>query len=535
MERDSFLGALRRQWWLVIAAFLIGLAIGALPSPKKETDSSTVYEATHTLLISSNDPSGAIVSDTMNISELELLTTAGNVPKTVAARIGATNAALLASQLSVGVDGGTNSMTLTARAKTADRAEQIADTFAEEITAFIATRQDDLREKRLAAASQRLEELQVTVKDLSVQVARNPNDPILQAELDATTRRYGTVFEEFDSLQGQPRLISLVTLESAEAIPVTNQGFRAPRSRLSRGLLLGVAGAVVGLGLVLLISLLDPRIRRRGQAETILSLRAQLIIPASAWTGERVLAVRRDRHDPIADAYRALRSIVTLANQDRAETSSGALTLVVSSGSGDGKTTAAANLAAAFVETGARTAVVNTDFRRPQLSVLLEATDLQGLAPEARPGLPLVLSATVAGLRVYDERITEADAPPSELVRKVRQSMPWFTEHYEQVVVDAPPIAHAAEGLEMLRTSDTVILVVRLGHTRVDDLRRTAETLQALAVSNLLLVIIGGRARYDEAYYYGSADHAQAIRSAKGLAGEAIRRLRTGTSSGNNP
>jgi len=533
MERDSFFGALRRQWWIVVAAFVVGLAVGAIPTPKSSTDRSSLFEATHTMIISSNDPSGSISSDTMNITELQLLATAGNVPKTVATRLGYANAALLAAQLQVSVDGGSNSITFTTRAPDGQQAEAIVDAFADELSTFITIRQDELREQRLTAASLRLEELQADVRDLSTQLLANPGDRIVQAKLDAATRRYSTVFEEYDTLQGQPRIISLVTLESGEAIPVDAGGFRAPRSRLSRGLLLGVAGAVVGLGVVLLLSLLDPRIRRRAQAEAILGIRSQVTIPSIPWTGERLLAVRRDRHDPVADAYRALRSVVTLANQDRNDPSIGAVTLVVSSGSGDGKTTATANLAAAFVETGARTVAVNTDFRRPQVATMLGAADLDALAPEVPAGTPIVLSGTVPGLRVYDERLSDEVASPSELVRKVRQSVTWLADSYEQVVIDSPPIAHAAEGLEMLRSSDTVVVLVRLGHTRVDDLKRAAETVQALAVTNLLLVTIGGRTRFDEAYYYGSPNSAQAIRSARDAAGELVRRFRFGA--GRNP
>lgn len=528
MERDSFFGALRRQWWIVIAAFAVGLVVGAIPTPKSSTDRGSLYEATHTMIISSNDPTGSISSDTINITELQLLATAGNVPKAVAARLGVSNAALLAAQLQVAVDGGSNSITFTTRSLSAKQAEEIVDAFADELSTFITVRQDELREQRLTASSLRLEELQTSVRELSAQLLANPGDRIIQAKLDAATRRYSTVFEEYDTLQGQPRIISLVTLESGEAIPVAAGGFRAPRSRLSRGLLLGVAGAVVGLGVVLLLSLLDPRVRRRAQAEAILGVRSQVSIPAVPSSGQRLLAVRRDRHDPVADAYRALRSIVTLANQDRHDTTVGAVTLVVSAGSGDGKTTVTTNLVAAFLETGARTVAVNTDFRRPQLAAALGATNLDASAPEAPAGMPIVLSGDVPGMRVYDERLGDDLASPSELVRKVRQSVPWLASTFEQIVIDSPPIAHAAEGLEMLRSSDTVVVVVRLGHTRVDELKRSAETAQALAVTNLLLVTIGGRTRFDEAYYYGSASGTQALQSARNAAGGLVRRLRSG-------
>lgn len=531
VDRDSIAGALRRQWWIVVAAFAIGLLIGAVPAPKKTTDASVVYEATHTMMLSSNDPSGSIVSDTINVNEIQLLAVAGQVPRNVANRLGASNAALLVTQMRVELDGSTNSFTYTARARTAERAVELADTFAEELAKYITTRQDDVREQRLTSASERMAVLQQDVQDLSKQLALSPDDRILQAKLDATTRRYSTVFEEYDTLQGQPRMITLVTLEPAEAIPVSSQGFRAPRSRLTRGLFLGIAGSVLGVGLVLLLNLLDPRIRRRSQAEAILGVRAQLTIPLSSRIGDRLLAVRRDRNDPVADAYRALRSIVNLSNSDREDTSKAPITLVLSSGSGDGKTTAAANLAAAYIETGARTVAVNTDFRRPALAGTLAADSLSAVAPEALPNMPLVVSSNVSGLRVYDERLVDDDAPPSELARKVVRTLPWLRNHYEEVVVDSAPVALAAEILELLPVADTIILLVRLGHTRIEAANRTADTLRALGVSNILLVVVGGPTRHDDAYYYGSEGARDTFRAGRSAAGQALRRLRSGSGS----
>lgn len=511
--------------------FALGLLIGAVPSPKKNTDSTVTYEATHTMLLSSNDPSGAIVSDTINVNEIQLLAVAGEVPKQVAARLDVDNAALLVTQVTVNLDGSTNSLTYTARDRSAERAVELADTFAEELAKFITTRQDDVREQRLTAATERMAVLQEQIQTYSKELSAKPNDPIAQAKVDAASRRYSTVFEEYDTLQGQPRVISLVTLEAAEAVPVTSQGFRAPRSRLTRGLFLGVAGGVLGAGLVLLLNLLDPRIRRRSQAESILGVRAQLTIPVSNRIGERLLAVRRDRNDPIADSYRALRSIISLANSDRADSSAAPVTLVLSSGSGDGKTTATANLAAAFIETGARTVAVNTDFRRPALSGTLSANDLTAVAPEALPSMPLIVSGSVAGLRVYDERLADDSASPSELARKVVRTLPWLRANYEEVVVDSAPVALAAEILELLPNADTIVVLVRLGHTRIEAATRTAETLRALGVTDYLLVVLGGPSRHDDAYYYGSTSERESYRFGRGAAGQAIRRLTAGSGS----
>lgn len=512
---------------MVAAAFVIGLIIGAIPGSSNSKSGAVSYEATNTMLLSSNDPSGEIVSDSINLREIELLAVAGQVPREVADRLGATNAALLVSKVQANLSTSSNSFAYTARAETASDAVELADTFADELAKYITIRQDEVREQRLTAASERLTVLQQAVQDLSRTLAKAPDDRIVQAKLDAATRRYSRAFEEFDALDTQPRSISFVTLESAEAVPIESKGFKAPRSRFTRGLFLGVAGAVLGAGLVLLLNVLDPRIRRRTQAEAILGVRAQLTIPTSSRIGERLVAVRRDRNDPIADAYRALRSIINLANSDRSDLSTAPITLVLSAGSGDGKTTATANLAAAYIETGARTVAVNTDFRRPTLAAALSADNLSAVAPEALPNMPLVVSGSVSGLRVYDERLVDDAASPSELARKVVRSLPWLRTHYEEVVIDSAPVALAAEILELLPAADTVVVLVRLGHTRIEAASRTADTLRALGVSNILLVIVGGPSRHDDAYYYGSESEGETLRFDRTAPGKALRKLRT--------
>ena len=527
MQRDTLLGALRRRWWVVAAAFLIGVVAGAAPSPSQSTESTTLWDATHTMLLTSNDPSGAINSDTINLSEIELYATAGEVPKRVASAFGIANASQLAMQVTASIDGSTGALTLSTRQASADLAEDIVDAFAKELSEFITVRQDEVREQRLNAATDRAATLKNKVATIAAELARNPDDPITQAELDAVTRQYGAAYETAEALVGEPRTISLVTLQSAEAVAIESGGFEAPRSRTSRGLLLGIVGAILGIGVVLVLNLVDPRIRRRNQAEAIFGTRAQLTIPASYRITERAIWVRRDRNDSIGNAYRALRSVLSLAHHDRDDTSRAPITLMISSGPGDGKTTATANLAAAFAETGARTVAVNTDFRRPSLGAVLDARSGAAHASEAPVRIPVVLSGAVKDLRVYDERSVDPDAVPGELARRVIRNLPTLAETYDEVILDSAPISLAAEAFEFLPVVDSVVVLVRLGHTRLETATKAAETLRALGIDDFLLVVVGGSGAEDNAYYYGSDSTASTIRRTGTAAANRLRQLRS--------
>ncbi len=526
MQRDTLLGALRRRWWVVAAAFLIGVVAGAVPSPSRSTDSTTVWEATHTMLLTSNDPSGAINSDTINLAEIELYATAGEVPRRVASEFGIANASQLAMQVTASIDGGTGALTINTRQASASAAEDIVDAFARELAEFVTIRQDEVREQRLNAATDRADALRAKVATIAAELARKPDDPIIQAELDSVTRQYGAAYETAETLSSEPRTISLVTLQSAEAVSVETSGFEAPRSRTSRGLILGIVGAILGIGIVLVLNLVDPRIRRRSQAEAIFGTRAQLTIPASFRLGERTVWVRRDRNDSIGNAYRALRSMLSLAHHDRADTSRAPITLMISSGPGDGKTTATANLAAAFAETGARTLAVNTDFRRPNLSAALDSLSGAAHASEAPVRIPIVLSRVVNELRVYDERSVDPEAVPGELARRVIRNLPLLTETYDEVILDSAPISLAAEAFEFLPVVDSVVVLVRLGHTRLETATKAAETLRALGIDDFLLVVVGGAGAEENAYYYGTDPSASALRRTGAAAAGRLRQFR---------
>src|SRR6187455_711516 len=175
MERESLAGALQRRWWIVVVAGIIGAVLGAAPSPKNTADSAaSSFEATHTLLIDSTDPNGQIGSDTISLNQIVLLTKTGDVPRIVAERIGySSNPASLAAEIAVNLDPSSNSLQISTTQATPEQAVLIADTFADVLTEFLATEQDDLREQRLAASLTRLNALEDQITELSDQLKNN--------------------------------------------------------------------------------------------------------------------------------------------------------------------------------------------------------------------------------------------------------------------------------------------------------------------------------------------------------------------------
>ena len=491
----------------------IGVLVGAIPNPSTTADApleNITYQAKHTLLVGT--PSGSdFVQNQTTFNQLELFTTVGEVPARAAQRLGFDGEpAQLASEVSVEVNAQAGALRIGTEQESAQRAVAIADAFAEELTSYLAERQDTLLIQRSEVLTKRLEDLETSMKDLQKKVAANPADSVAQAELDALSRRYSAAFEQQSQLNEDQALVVLTTLESAQPVKVTSsagRGLSAPRSRLSRGVLGGLVGGLIGVGVAMLLARADRRIRTRAQAEQIFGLRANVTIPTAPADQARGIVVGPTRHDGLSDSYRTLRSVLGFVEGGAAKDEGRApIILVVSASPGDGKTSVTANLAAAFVETGSRTIAVNTDFRRPTLStrILGQKPQPMGFTAAELGSLPprfLLNRTPVPGLALMDL----AGVPGGThggLARTTAQFLPRLAKLADAIVVDSSPIGATAEVLELVPMADVIVVVSRLGNTSIHTAERTIEILRSLTNAEMLLAVVGDASEKGSYYYY---------------------------------
>ncbi len=511
MNANTTFDAIRRFWWLIVAFILVGGVVAGLPKPTTTAESTTRWTASHTILVSSSSGNGAFYNDQISFNQLQLFATTGQVPSRVAEELDYNgSSAALAAQVSVFAEQQTGALVITTTQETADRAVEIADAFAGQLITYLAERQDDLQADRLTSTLDRLTELEQDINDVEVDVRANEDDEVARAKLDALSLRYGVVFGQYNVLQTEPAgQLVLTTLQTAQPIAITERGLSAPRSRVARGTLGGLVGGALGLGLAVLLARTDRKIRNRQQAEQVLGITAHATIPEVAGHHAGDLAVVPDRHDPLSDSYRALRSLISFIGagsqrpDDRAT-----ITLVVSAGPGDGKTSITANLASAFVEAGSRTVAVNTDFRRPTLSRRLAVVHPEPvgltLGQVEHAPLELVLAQVAdADMSVLDLSPMNRQNP-GELARLTARLLPRIAAVNDHVVIDSSPVGGTAEVLEFVPLADNIIMVVTLGHTQIEAAKRSIEMIRALSTGNLLLVIIGGDTDETSYYYYST-------------------------------
>jgi receptor protein-tyrosine kinase len=177
--------------------------------------------------------------------------------------------------------------------------------------------------------------------------------------------------------------------------------------------------------------------------------------------------------------------------------------LVTSPSPGDGKSTTAANLAAALADSGQRVLLVDGDLRRGQLT--------RTFGVEKAPGLSSLVTRT-AGLRdVLLEQGQVMFLPtgplppnPSEILgsQAAADVLAEIRTIADIIVIDAAPVLAVTDAVVLARQTDAVLLVVRHGATPragAADARRQLEAVAMPAAG----VVLNAVPRSEGTGYYG--------------------------------
>lgn len=286
---------------------------------------------------------------------------------------------------------------------------------------------------------------------------------------------------------------------------------------LGSGLL---GGILLGATLVVCRQRSDRRVRRPGIIQHYLTSRELGTIPSDdPGMFGRIRAikspgVRTWLGDPDSQISNSFRSVMTSILFGAKDPSRARFTVITSPGPGEGKTTVASNLAAAFAATGRRVLLVDADLRRPHLHRVFDlpdspglsdfAEELQSVGPEAVQLSRYAKRTPVPGLFVVTSGTSTTGA--SNLLHALRfaEVFSALRPGFDTVLVDTPPLLSVPEARVMARLADGVVLVVRADSTPLDA-AMAAENYVREDGGTVIGTILNDASQSHTAYYSGYA------------------------------
>lgn len=483
----QYLLAIRQHWLLV--AIIVASSVGS--AFVFVTTSARRYEASIDIVVSpvsaGDDTFQGLSVFRQSLDGSSTVVTAARVFNSPEIRILANKAmgSQLAAASSIRIDPVSQAdvLAITATAPTAAQATKAANVFATtSLRVRTAVFQAGLRQQ-VARLEQRVAAIPQSLRAANFEYA-------------ALEQRLGALKSYIGVADPTLRIIAAATLPNSPSWP---------RPKLTLGAAF-LSSLLLGCALAVLLEVANPRISR--EEELLLSQRLPILtriprLPARVVHGYLV------GKEPLPGAawkgYRTLRAALATAGPEGTFPRS---ILVTSATPGDGKTMTAVNLAITLAASDMRVVLVDADLHRPMIATIFQVVArsngvgavLAGrISPEAalvpapaHPRLELLLAQ-----REHAAQVQLFDAT------RLRNAIMRMADKADVVVVDSPPVTEVAEALELAAAVDTVLLTVRLGHTRRDRLNQLREMLARRGVSPVGFVVTTSRgAQSDSPYGY---------------------------------
>ncbi|MFN8024859.1 MAG: division plane positioning ATPase MipZ [Acidimicrobiia bacterium] len=548
MDLLGYFRMLRRRWVLILALTVVGGALGVgstiINSSSSSAKSKTYYKATNTLVLdTTGQGTGGFQSAFTNLDQIAILTTTGDVPGAVAAKLGVDEKGLTDHIITTS-NGSTNTLEITAVDPTSPEAVALADTFADELIAGLAKRDTDRYNSQRDYLSNRINTLTGQVNSLSGAFAANPNDKVIAAQLNTAQNELGNTLTEFGSLTATgPPASRLSVLQKAQGVPINQSEYdsrlnlgalgqnhltanngssdqptittasssSALDGKLARGLFGALLGFLAGVGLALLLERLNRRIRTHEDAEEAFNLPVLAEVPRVGRSEQTEIVSAVAPLSRAAEAFRAVRSSLLFARATMIDEHAGAgmhrdgdsklfepdhdepfVIMVTSAAPSETKTTTTANLAAVFAESGQSVLVVNCDFRRPTIHKYF------GVEDEPRR----VHETKVPNVKIVTNVLSDPAANPSQVVAAQRQVVAAARGRFDVILLDTAPLLTANDAIELVGSADLVLLVARSEQTTFDNAKRAADLLLRLDAPLAGVVLSAVKGATNDYYYY---------------------------------
>jgi capsular exopolysaccharide synthesis family protein len=308
------------------------------------------------------------------------------------------------------------------------------------------------------------------------------------------------LIQQLEALQSGPD--STVTVSSLAPLPTVPT---SPKTSLSlvAGILIGL---LIGAALAFGIEALDPPVRGEGELRERFAVAPVLArIPQRSGPPRPGPLTPMDLSGAALEQYRTLRATIPM----RARQGKGHTFLVCSADQAEGKSTTAIGLAAVLAQSGTDVLLIDADLRRPSVGNALGLTTRDGIEAvlsgdielsEAVQQVRLGTATTLSVLPAQGTGVEYADQllSPAAALRLLQAA----ERRAEVIIIDSPPLTAVSDALPFARAVDDVLLVVRMGQTKLSKLSESWELLGHQHTHPSGLILVGVRPPSGAAYGY---------------------------------
>jgi len=512
IDIKEYLQILWKGKWIIIICFLVSIIVGIGITSVSNT--SPLYRATAKVLIAERNLPSAIfgqneleyssVSKTNFDTQVEILKSRQfkeEVIKLLSLRM---TPSQLGGKMTITSIPGTNIISVSVYDSNPEQAAKIANALTDiYINWGEESYKDNLREilgeieVTLEEARKKLDETSARISVLEENEAAVSES--LKMALTIDSNLYLMLSEKYENLKIEEAM-GKTTAEVIETAVIPGYS-----SQVSRYRTIGIAmlaGLLIGCIIVLLRNFFDNRIKTAEDIKKYLNLEVISHIEYNKANGKsrNELIILKDPKSITSETIKELRTTLGYFNVDKKIKK----ICITSSQLQEGKSFISANLAAAFAQSGIKTALLDCDFRRPNIHKYFKGNNESGI------------TSVIAGYSELEDEIRDTDVdrlqymasgpvPPNpiELLQSKKMSslIEDMSKNTDFIIIDTPPIINVADWMVIGKEVDAIILVAKAGALTKFVASEVNEKIKVVR-DKMLGVVLNGVIRRGRYYYH---------------------------------
>ena len=355
-----------------------------------------------------------------------------------------------------------------------------------------------------------------------VYLNRTKDIPRLEKQEQALLREVETARSTYQTLLANKQDIQVLTNQKNGNAQILEEGLIPEEGSTGRVALMAL-GILMGLFLsnltAILLEMQDRTLKTISEIKQKFSYQVLGIVPLDNLQGTQGgIVVQREPDSFASEIYRMIQTNLKFLAVKRQPK----VILMTSSVPGEGKSTVAANLAAAMAQLGRKVLLIDGDLRKASQHELWQVSNKAGVKDVVAHKTPLdklvsrpmkQLDLLTSGVIAPNPLALLDSTEMSELVAAARKE-------YELVIIDAPPLAVTADVLTLSKLADGIVFISRPGIVETESAQLAQETIANANLSQKVLgMVINGvkpkefdrysyHAKYSKNYFSDSAEGA---------------------------